>query len=83
MKKHEKGSRVQYYGKEFKKSLGRTYIVTATHKGDQTGKYYHDLKSVEKPKQTTLVENFDKRGFDYDSHAEILHSIEFGDLVKL
>ena len=86
MKKHEKGTRVQYYGREFKKSLGHTFTVTAVRQsskdGIPTGKYYHDLEAVEKPKKTTTVENFDKRGYDYDSHSEKLHSIEFGDLVK-
>ena len=81
MRKYNKNSTVTYYGNEFKKSRGYSYTVTAVHKCSN-GKYYHDLRSIEKPKQTSLVSNFDKRGFDYDSHSEILHSIEFGDLVK-
>lgn len=83
MKKHEKGSIVTYYGKEYKNSLGHGYIITNVHKGANSGNYYHDLRAINKPKDVSYVSPLAPRTSEDRQHSEVLLSIEYGDLVKL
>jgi len=81
--KHEKNSRVTYYGKEFKNSIGHGYIVSKVYKGEKSGNYYHDLKSINPPKPVKYFSPKYKRTDEDRQHSEVLLSIEYGDLVKL